>query len=112
VFVTQVVPLPSDVSIPVVKAYQDALAAALPDRKPGFVSLEGYLVGRTVAAALEKAGATPTRETFMGALTNGSFDFGGFKMSFGPNDNRGSDDVYLTVIGPDGTFKAVTSLTS
>ena len=26
------------------------------DKKPGFVSLEGYLVGRTVIAALEKAG--------------------------------------------------------
>jgi ABC-type branched-subunit amino acid transport system substrate-binding protein len=112
VFVTQVVPLPSDASLPVVKAYQAALAAALPDRKPGFVSLEGYLVGRTVIAALEKAGATPTREAFMAALTNGSFDFGGFKMTFGPNDNRGSDDVYLTVIGPDGKFKSVSSLTS
>jgi ABC-type branched-subunit amino acid transport system substrate-binding protein len=112
VYVTQVVPLPTDASIPVVKAYQDALAAALPDRKPGFVSLEGYLVGRTVIAGLQKAGATPTRELFMSALSNGENDLGGFKMTFGPNDNQGSDNVYLTVIGTDGKFKAVTSLTS
>jgi ABC-type branched-subunit amino acid transport system substrate-binding protein len=113
VYVTQVVPLPSDASIPVVKAYQAALAASqAANKKPGFVSLEGYLVGRTVIAALEKAGKEPTRKAFMGALTNGSYDFGGFKMAFGPNDNRGSDDVYLTVIGADGAFKSVTSLTA
>lgn len=113
VYVTQVVPLPSDASIPVVKAYQAALAASeAKDKEPGFVSLEGYLVGRTVIAGLEKAGKEPTRKSFMEALTNGSYDFGGFKMAFGPNDNRGSDDVYLTVIGADGKFKSVTSLTS
>lgn len=112
VYVTQVVPLPEDASIPVVKAYQAALAMLGADKKPGFVSLEGYLVGRTVIAALEKAGKEPTRKAFMEALTNGSYDFGGFKMSFGPNDNRGSDDVYLTVIGADGKFKSVSSLTA
>ena len=113
VYVTQVVPLPTDTSVPVVKAYQEALAASdVADKKPGFVSLEGYLVGRTVIAGLEKAGKEPTRAAFMAALTNGSYDFGGFKMSFGPNNNRGSADVYLTVIGSDGTFKAVSSLTS
>jgi len=111
VYVTQVVPLPSDASIPVVKAYQAALAAS-DAKEPGFVSLEGYLVGRTVIAALEKAGKEPTRKAFMEALTSGSYDLGGFKMTFGPNDNRGSDDVYLTVIGADGKFKSVTSLTA
>lgn len=112
VYVTQVVPLPTDASTPVVKAYHGALAMVGGDKKPGFVSLEGYLVGRTVIAALEKAGKEPTRKAFMEALTNGSYDFGGFKMTFGPNDNRGSDDVYLTVIGADGKFKSVSSLTA
>lgn len=112
VYVTQVVPLPADASVPVVKAYHEALALLGADKKPGFVSLEGYLVGRTVIAALEKAGKEPTRKAVMAALTSGSYDFGGFRMSFGPNDNRGSDDVYLTVIGTDGKFKAVSSLTS
>lgn len=113
VYVTQVVPLPSDASIPVVKAYQAALAASdAKDKKPGFVSLEGYLVGRTVIAALEKAGKDPSRKAVMEALTSGSFDFGGFKMSFGPNDNQGSDDVYLTMIGADGKFVSVQSLTA
>jgi len=112
VYVTQVVPLPTDASIPVVKAYQAALAALGGDKKPGFVSLEGYLVGRTVIAGLEKAGKDVSRQSFMAALTDGSFDFGGFKLGFGPNDNRGSDDVYLTVIGADGQFKSVSSLTA
>lgn len=111
VFVTQVVPLPSDVSIPVVKAYRAALAASAPESPPGFVSLEGYLVGRTVTAAVERAGKDLTRQSLMAQLTKGSFDLGGFQMTFGPGDNRGSDAVYLTVIGADGTFRAVSTLT-
>ncbi|MYD66124.1 MAG: ABC transporter substrate-binding protein [Chloroflexi bacterium] len=45
VYITQVVPQPDDDSIPVVAAYQQALAASDPDATPGFVSLEGYLAG-------------------------------------------------------------------
>ena len=33
-------------------------------------------------------------------------------MTLGPNDNRGSDAVYLTVIGTDGTFKSVSSVSA
>jgi ABC-type branched-subunit amino acid transport system substrate-binding protein len=112
VFVTQVVPLPSDDSIPVVRAYRAALAASTPDLKPGFVSLEGYLVGRTVMAALDRAGQDLTREALMAQLTKGSFDLGGFKLAYGPRNNRGSDAVFLTVIGADGTFRAVSTLTA
>lgn len=110
VVVTQVVPFPYDPSIPVVGAYQKALQAALPNAQPGFVSLEGYLVGRTVIAALEGVEGEPTRKALMQKLTDGTYDFGGFTMTFGPNKNQGSDAVYLTVIGPDGKFKQVTKL--
>jgi branched-chain amino acid transport system substrate-binding protein len=110
VLVTQVVPFPYDTSIPVVGAYQKSLQAARPAAQPGFVSLEGYLVGRTVIAALERIDGEPTRKILMEKLTDGTYDFGGFTMTFGPNDNQGSDAVYLTVIGPDGKFKQVTTL--
>jgi ABC-type branched-subunit amino acid transport system substrate-binding protein len=109
--ITQVVPFPNDASIPVVARYQEALKASAPGEQPGFVSLEGYLVGRTIVAALEKMNGEPTRKGFVEAVQkSGGFDLGGFKLSYSDSSNRGSDQVYLTVIQPDGSFKAVTQL--
>jgi ABC-type branched-subunit amino acid transport system substrate-binding protein len=109
--ITQVVPFPNDASIPVVARYQEALKASAPGEQPGFVSLEGYLVGRTIVAAIEKMNGEPTRKGFVEAVQkSGSFDLGGFKLSYSDSSNRGSDQVYLTVIQPDGSFKAVTQL--
>jgi ABC-type branched-subunit amino acid transport system substrate-binding protein len=109
--VTQVVPFPRDSSVPVVARYQAALKAAAPDAQPGFVSLEGYLVGRTIVAALQKINGEPTRKALVEAVqTSGGFDLGGFKLAYGASNNRGSDQVFLTVIQADGSFKAVTRL--
>jgi hypothetical protein len=53
----------------------------------------------------------PTRKGFVEAVQkSGGFDLGGFKLSYSDSSNRGSDQVYLTVIQPDGSFKAVTHL--
>ena len=109
--ITQVVPLPNDSSIPVIARYQEALKASAPSEQPGFVSLEGYLVGRAIVAALEKMNGEPTRKAFIEAVQkSGGFDLGGFKLSYSDSSNRGSDQVYLTVIQADGSFKAVTVL--
>jgi branched-chain amino acid transport system substrate-binding protein len=110
VLVTQVVPFPYDASMPLVAAYQKALKSAVPNAQPGFVSLEGYIVGRSVIAALEKIDGEPTRAALLAKLTDGKYDLDGFSLSFGPSKNQGSDAVYLTVIGPDGKFKPVTTL--
>ena len=111
VVVTQVVPFPKDTAIPVVGRYQASLKANAPDAQPGFVSLEGYLVGRAIIAALEKVGGDPTRQALIDAVQKtGTFDLGGFKLAYGPSSNRGSDHVFLTVIQPDGSFKAVDRL--
>ena len=113
VFVSQVVPLPSNSSIKVVADYQAAIKAADANAKPEFVSLEGYLVGCLAIAALEKAGANPTREGMLKAIKDtGKFDFGGLTMTFGPEQNQGLHQVFMTVIQPDGTFKAVEKLTA
>jgi ABC-type branched-subunit amino acid transport system substrate-binding protein len=109
--ITQVVPFPQDASIPVVAHYQAALTASAPGEQPGFVSLEGYLVGRAIVAALEKVNGEPTRKGFIEAVQkSGGFDLGSFKLSYSDGNNRGSDQVYLTVIQADGSFKSVTHL--
>ena len=110
VVVTQVVPFPEDTSVPLVAKYQAALKVADPAAKPGFVTLEGYMVGRMTVEALRKLGAEPTRKAFLATVFAGSFDLGGVKLSYGADDNQGSDAVFLTVIQPDGGFKPITSL--
>jgi ABC-type branched-subunit amino acid transport system substrate-binding protein len=111
VVVSQVVPFPFDASVKVVADYQAALAALDPRTRPGFVSLEGYLAGRLVAAALERVGPEPTRRDLLAAVNgNGRFDFGGLVMGFGANGNGNAAQVFLTVIRPDGSFKPVERL--
>jgi len=111
VIVSQVVPFPWDASVKVVADYHAAIKAADAKAEPEFVSLEGYLVGRLAGAALEKAGANPTREGFLKAIKDtGKFDFGGLTMTFGPNDNEGLDQVFMTMIQADGKFKAIEKL--
>jgi branched-chain amino acid transport system substrate-binding protein len=109
--VTQVVPFPGDPAIPVVARYQAALKARDPAAKPGFVSLEGYMVGRLVAAALEKVEGDPTRKALLEAIIAArSFDLGGVRLVYGADDNRGMAEVFLTVLGADGAFKPVQTL--
>ena len=106
VIVSQVVPFPWDASLKVVAEYQAAIKAA-----PDFISLEGYLAGRLAIAALEKAGAQPTRDGILKVIKEtGKFDIGGLMMTFGPEKNWGLDQVFLTMIQADGTFKPIEKL--
>ncbi|MXY78119.1 MAG: ABC transporter substrate-binding protein [Chloroflexi bacterium] len=113
VFVTQVVPFPTDDTLPVVSAYLDALAAYAPDAVPGFVSLEGYLAGRLVVAGLERCGREVDRACFLDNVLRGdAIDIDGFELRYGDGDNhnQGSDAVFLTVIGPDGEYHPVETM--
>ncbi len=111
VIVSQVVPFPWDSSLKAVADYQTAIKADDPKAEPDFVSLEGYLTGRLAIAALAKAGASPTRDGMLRAIREtGSFDIGGLSMTFSATRNEGLDQVFLTVIQADGSFKPVEKL--
>lgn len=110
VVVTQVVPFPTDNSLDLVKRYQAALKLTDPSAVPGFVSLEGYTVGRLVVAALERIEGEPSRKALLDAIAKGGFDFGGMKLDYTATNNQGSNAVFLTVIGADGSLKPVTQL--
>lgn len=108
VIVSQVVPFPWDKSIRIVNDYQNALKAIDSSAMPGFVTLEGYLVGRLAIEALRKQGSNITREGFMKTFSDvGTFEFGGVSMTFGSNDNQGMDNVFLTEIQKDGSFRPI-----
>ena len=111
VVISQVVPFPGDATVPVVARYQKALRAAAPEAEFGFVSLEGYLVGRLVAEALSSLDGPVTRAGLLAAIKErGTFDLGGITLTYGPNKNQGMDRVFLTVIQADGSIRAVDRL--
>ena len=113
VYVTQVVPLPSGDDVPVLAEYRAALSGIDPDADPGFISLEGYLAGRLAIERLRACGADVSRECFLDVTgASGSMDIGGVSLQFGPGDNQGSDEVYLTVINSEGEYEVVDSIRS
>ncbi len=112
VFVTQVVPSPTDVSNPTTAAYLSALFAYKPEAVPGFVSFEGYLAGRMAIAGLEGCGREVSRDCLAESLRRaGALDLNGFELRYDDaGDNQGSDTVFLTVIGEDGRYHAIDTL--
>ncbi len=116
VYVTQVIPFPTDLSIPVVASYTDALVAYDPEADPGFVSLEGYIAGRLAISGLEGCGEDLTRDCFLeNILGAGRFEIDGFVLDFGDEstqtvDNQGSDAVFLTAIDANGRYRSETSM--
>ncbi len=113
VFVTQVVPfpVPTEKSPPIVQSYVDALKAYDPRFVPGFVSLEGYLAGRLAIAGLERCGPDLDRACFLAGLRATNEDLDGFALLYrGDDDNQGSDEVFLTVIGSDGHYQSIETL--
>ena len=111
VYVTQVVPLPDDENIPVVARYHGALNAYEPRAEPGFVSLEGYLAGRLAVAALKACGPDLSRACLLNAVRNaGDMEIDGMRLKYGPDDNQGSNTVFITMIGTDGRYHGVANL--
>lgn len=110
VYVTQVVPLPQDGGNPAVARYHRALAEYDPRAEPGFVSLEGYLAGRLAVAGLYACGRELSRECFLQSFHAETIVIDGIQLNYGPEDNQGSDAVFLTVIGADGNYHQVDSL--
>ena len=110
VIISQVVPFPWDDSLPVVASYQKALGADDAKAKPGYVSLEGYMVGRLAVEALKRIDGEPTRGKLLDAIYRAPFDLGGLTLSYGPARNQGSDQVFFTILQADGSFKPVARL--
>lgn len=111
VVVTQVVPFPTNDSLPVVASYQNALSAHASDAVPGFVSLEGYLAGRLAIEGLQRCGVELSRDCFLDSLRNaGTVDIDGFELRYGDGDSQGSDEVFMTALGDDGAYYPVATM--
>jgi len=103
--ISQVVPFPWSLAAPVVKDYQKHLTALVGNDDYNFSSLEGYIAAKVFVEGLRRAGAQPTRDSFITALeTMRDFDLGGFHVTYTPSDHNGSRFIDLTVIGREGKF--------
>jgi branched-chain amino acid transport system substrate-binding protein len=97
ILISQVVPAPVDGSLRLSAEYQAALKKSAPSEAPSYVSFEGYVNGRVLVAALEKAGADPTREKLVEALNGmAGLDLQGMKLSFSAQNHQASSAVFLT----------------
>lgn len=67
----------------------------------GYVTLEGYLVGKLVLKALESIEGNLTRENFIEAIRGNKILLNGLTLNFS-DDNQGSDLVLLTYLDEEG----------
>lgn len=98
--ISQVVPRPWKVTLPLVKQYQ-ALMQQYSKRPISYYGLEGFMTAKLAVAALKRAGKTPTREALIGALEN-EYDLGGYWLNFSAKNRNGSKFTDMTVVGKDG----------
>ena len=104
--ISQVVPFPWDARMPLVKEYQNVITKNRSNTQYGFSSLEGFLAAKVLVEALKDSGQEPTRKKFVAALERmQGRSFGGYRISFSPENHNGSKYVELTFItGGKGTF--------
>jgi ABC-type branched-subunit amino acid transport system substrate-binding protein len=95
VIMTQVVP-PLDSRLPIVAEARKNLGEQF-----GWVSLEGYIVGKLWLNAMGSVEGRITRAKFLNSVRGRKFELGGLKLDYS-NDNQGSDLVVLTNLSPDG----------
>jgi ABC-type branched-subunit amino acid transport system substrate-binding protein len=97
--VSQVVKFPWDQDIAIVKEYTEAMDKYQPESQIGFVSLEGYMVGKLFCMIAEKTDGELTRESFIKTVAKTKiFNLGDTILEFGPDDHQGMNEVFLTII--------------
>ena len=95
VIMTQVVP-PLDSKLPIVAEARQKLGEQF-----GWVSLEGYIVGKLWLRTMQNVQGRISRQKFLDAVLGHQFDLGGLKLDYS-KDNQGSDLVILTNLTPNG----------
>jgi len=103
--VSQVVPLPTSGGVPIAREFVQAWKQAGVALEPSHLALEGYINARVFAEALRRAGAKPTRESFIDATwALRRWDLGGFEVSASEPGRNASKFVELTMVARQGRF--------
>jgi len=106
VIVTQVVPFPYGDSSLVLR-YRERLARYFPQEKPGFVSLEGYIIAEILCDAIRRVGDDLTTDSLIAELEKTrNLDLGiGVPITFTPSDHQGSHRVWATQLDDKAKFQ-------
>ena len=103
--VTQVVPLPTNPVVPVVRTFLQACRNHEPAPQPSHLALEGYINARVFAEVLRRSGKTPSRKAFIeSAWALKGYDLGGFDINFERPGRNASRFIELTMISHAGRF--------
>ena len=103
--ISQIVPLPGNLVMHVVREFQQAWKAAQVQLEPSHLALEGYINARVFAEALRRTGRNLTRSNFIDSTWSiKNLDLGGFTVSFNESTLNASRFVELTMVSRDGRF--------
>ncbi len=106
IMVSQVMPFPFSTTTAISREYLDAVQKAGGDARPNYSSREGYLAATVLAEGLKRAGRNPSREALVAGLESiQNQSFGGFNVSFGPQDHVASSFVDLSMLTEDGKVR-------
>ncbi len=105
VSVAGVVPPPAKTVLPVVKECGEAMRkAGIPELN--YTNLEACISAKVLVEAMRRAGKDVTRESLYKSLNAlGTYDAGGYTVTFGPETRAGSHYVELAVISKSGQFR-------
>lgn len=106
ILVTQVVPLPWRISMPLVAEYRKRMVESGHDEFSA-TSLEGYIAARVLVEGLKRAGRNLTRERLIRALESinaRNYDGGGYVVNFSSSNHQGSTYVDIATMTKDARF--------
>lgn len=100
IYITQVVPNPKDISLPLVQAFHHSLRTHFPNKKPTLGAFEGYIVGQIMVKALQNVKGKITRKTVYQALKNfKQLKLGlGTPLKFNKQSQQFSNQVWLSTL--------------
>jgi len=102
VAISQVVPHPANVGVPVVNEFQTARKAVEHAPPLNYAAMEGFLAAKLLVEGLKKAGPNATSAQLAAAFdTFRDLDLGGLTISYTRQDRVGSKFVELTVLSDD-----------
>lgn len=103
--ISQVVPMPANATMPVVRDFRKAWAASGTKLEPSHLALEGYVSAKALGVALQRAGRNRSRLSFIeGTRSIKNYDMGGFGLNFTEPTQSASRFVELTMVTRGGKF--------
>ncbi len=101
VVVSQVVPSPRSVTLPIVKEYLSAIDTS--DQSPSYESLEGFIAAKTFAEAVRRAGKTFDSAALQKTLASMTdYDVGGFCVNLRGGVRDAARSIDLVTVTADG----------